>query len=176
MAPCEECMKKGTLSDRLKLFKKGEVLFLLAIFLFFLIVLRESSTYPSDTRSFPALIIAGTLILCGILLVVTFFIPSVKEAVVAPEPEGDEGSSREWRTRGRFYLGWTSIAISLVAAFLFGFIFFIPVSFISYTLLLGRKQMFVKTLLLSLVTAVVVYIVFDRFLGIPTMRGLLWSR
>jgi hypothetical protein len=30
--------------------------------------------------------------------------------------------------------------------------------------------------LLSLVTAVVVYIVFDRFLGIPTMRGLLWRR
>ncbi|MEI9479279.1 MAG: tripartite tricarboxylate transporter TctB family protein [Deltaproteobacteria bacterium] len=169
-------MKKGTLSDRLKLFKKGEVLFLLAIFLFFLIVLRESSTYPSDTRSFPALIIAGTLILCGILLVVTFFVPSVKEAVVAPEPEGDEGSSREWKTRGRFYRGWLSIITSLVAAFLVGFIFFIPVSFISYTLLLGRKRMLVKTVLLSVATAVVVFIAFDRFLGIPTMRGLLWSR
>ena len=169
-------MKKGTLSDRLKLFKKGEVLFLLAIFLFFLIVLRESSTYPSDTRSFPALIIAGTLILCGILLVVTFFVPSVKDAVVAPEPEGDEGSSGEWKTRGRFYRGWLSIITSLVAAFLVGFIFFIPVSFISYTLLLGRKRMLVKTVLLSVATAVVVFIAFDRFLGIPTMRGLLWSR
>jgi len=169
-------MKKGTLSDRLKLFKKGEVLFLLAIFLFFIILLRESSTYPSDTRSFPALIILGTLILCGILFVVTFIVPSVKEAVVAPEPEGNENSTREWRTRGRFYRGWLSIIISLVAAFLFGFIFFIPVSFISYTLLLGRRGMLVKTLLLSVATAVVVFIVFDHFLGIPTMRGLLWRR
>jgi hypothetical protein len=169
-------MKKGTLSDRLKLFKKGEVLFLLAIFLFFLMVLRESSNYPSDTRSFPALIIAGTLILCGILLVVTFFAPSLKEAVVAPEPEADENSTREWRTRGRFYRGWLSIITSLVAAFLFGFIFFIPVSFVSYTLLLGRRRMLVKTLLLSMATAAVVFIVFDHFLGIPTMRGLLWRR
>jgi hypothetical protein len=169
-------MKKGTLSDRLKLFKKGEVLFLLVVFLFFLFVLRESSTYPSDTRAFPRLIILGTLILSVILLAVTFFMPSVKKAVVAPEPDGDEGSSTEWRTRGRFYRGWLSIVISLVAASLFGFVFFIPVSFISYTLLLGRKRMLVKTVLLSLVTAVVVYIVFDRFLGIPTMRGLLWRR
>jgi hypothetical protein len=105
-----------------------------------------------------------------------FFRPVCKRCRGCPGTGGDEGSSREWRTRGRFYLGWASIAISLVAAFLFGFIFFIPASFISYTLLLGRKQMFVKTLLLSLVTAVVVYIVFDRFLGIPTMRGLLWRR
>jgi hypothetical protein len=169
-------MKRGTLSDRLKLFKKGEVLFLLAVFLFFLFLLRESSTYPSDTRSFPVLIIVGTLILCGILLVVTFIVPSVKEAVVAPDPEGNEKSSGEWRTRRRFYRGWLSIIISLVAALLFGFIFFIPVSFVSYTLLLGRKQMLVKTLLLSAATAVVVFIVFDHFLGIPTMRGLLWRR
>jgi hypothetical protein len=169
-------MKKGTLSDRLRLFKKGEVLFLLIILFFFLIVLRESSTYPLDTRSFPRLVILGTLILSVILLVVTFFMPSVKDAVVAPEPEGEKGSSTEWRTRGRFYQGWLSIITSLVAAFLFGFIFFIPTSFISYTLLLGRKRMLAKAVLLSLVTAVVVYIVFDRFLGIPTTRGLLWRR
>ena len=169
-------MKKGTLSDRLRLFKKGEVLFLLGIFLFLLIILRESSTYPSDTRSFPQLIILGTLVLSVILLVVTFFMPSVKDAVVAPEPGGDEESSGEWRTRGRFYRGWLSIITSLVAAFLLGFIFFIPVSFISYTLLLGRKRMIVKTLLLSVATAVVVFIAFDHFLGIPTMRGFLWTR
>ena len=169
-------MKKATLFDRLKLFKKGEVLFLLIIFFFMLVVLRESSTYPSDTRAFPRLIILGTLILSVILLAVTFFMPSVKKAVVTPEPDGDEGSSTEWKTRGRFYRGWLSIITSLVAAFLFGFIFFIPVSFISYTVLLGRKRVLVKAVLLSLVTAAVVYIVFDRFLGIPTMRGLLWKR
>jgi hypothetical protein len=169
-------MKKETLSGRLKLFKKGETLFLLVIFLFFLFVLRESSTYPADTRAFPRLIILGTLILSVILLFITFFMPSVKGTVVAPEPEGDEGTSGAWRTRGRFYRGWLSIFMSLVTAFLFGFIFFIPVSFISYTLLLGRKRMLVKTLLLSVATAVVVFIAFDHFLGIPTMRGLLWRR
>jgi len=169
-------MKKGILSNRLKLFKKGEVLFLLVVFFFLLFVLRESLTYPSDTRSFPQLIIFGTLFLCAVLLMVTFFMPSVKETVVTPEPEGNPEVSTGWRTKGRFYRGWLSIITSLVAAFLFGFIFFIPVSFISYTVLLGRRQMLVKAVLLSVVTAVVVYIAFDRFLGIPTMRGLLLRR
>ena len=166
-------MKKQNFSVWLHLFKKGEVLFLLSIFLFFLILLRESFSYPSDSRSFPELIILCTLILSGILLLVTFFIPALRNVMISPEPKGVERFSKEWR-KGRFYWGWLSIIIALLSAFLFGFIFLIPASFISYTLLLGRRSMFLKALALSAMTAIVLYVLFDHFLGIPMMRGVLW--
>lgn len=166
-------MKKQNLVAWLHLFKKGEVLFLLSIFLFFLILLQESFSYPFDSRSFPELIILCTLILSGILLVVTFFIPGLRNLMILPEPKGEERFSKEWR-RGRFYWGWLSIIIALLSAFLFGFIFLIPASFISYTLLLGRRSMFLKVLALSIVTTIVLYLLFDHFLGIPMMRGVLW--
>jgi len=167
-------MKKKVIFRYLDLFKSGDVLFLLAIFLIFLFFLKESFNYPQDSRSFPEVIILSTLILSGILLVVYFFFPSLR-STISPEPEGEE-THREWKTRGRFYRGWMSIIISILTAFLFGFLFLIPGSFISYTLLLGRKGMFMKILLLSLATTLLVYIVFDHFLGIPTMRGYLWTQ
>jgi hypothetical protein len=172
----KETMRKRGLFRYLDLLRKGDVLFLLAIFLIFLFFLKESFNYPHESRSFPEVIILSTLILSGILLVVYFFFPSLKNTIVSPEPEGEREAQREWKTRGRFYRGWLSIAISILTAFLFGFLFLIPASFISYTLLLGRKGMFLKILLLSLATTLLVYIVFDRFLGIPTMRGYLWTQ
>lgn len=165
-------MKKRVISHYFDLFKNGDVLFLLAVFLIFLFFLKDSFNYPKDSRSFPDVIILSTLILSGFLLVVYFFFPSLKRTIVSPEPEGGE-THREWKTRGRFYRGWLSIIISILAAFLFGFLLLIPVSFISYTLLLGRKGMLLKVLLLALATTFLVYVVFDRFLGIPMMRGYL---
>jgi len=168
-------MKNTFRSRYLGLFKSGDVLFLFAIFLTFLFFFKESFNYPSDSGSFPKLIILGTMILSGSLLLVYFFFPSLKRTIVSPEHEGEE-TPKEWKTRGRFYRGWLSIAISILTAFLFGFLFLIPLSFISYTLLLGRKGMFLKILLLALVTTLLVYIAFDWFLGIPTMRGYLWTQ
>jgi hypothetical protein len=165
---------KERAQSRLGLFKKGEVLFPLFIFLIFLFLLRESSSCPSESRAFPKLIILGTLILSGSLLAVHFFFPFLKNIIVSPVPGGEEEIQWEWKTRGRFYRAWMSIGISLLTAFLFGFVFLIPASFISYTLLLGRKRMFWKTLFLSLVTAVFLYIVFVHFLGIPMTYGFLW--
>ncbi len=167
---------KERAQSRLDLFKKGEVLFLLFIFLFFLFLLKESFSCPSESRAFPKLIILGTLILSGSLLIVYFFIPALKRVLVSPEAGGKEEIYREWGTRRRFYRGWMSIGISLLTAFFFGFVFLIPAFFISYTLLLGRKRMLMKTLFLSLVTAVFLYIVFDHFLGIPMMHGFLCSQ
>lgn len=167
-------MKEGAQS-RLDLFKKGDVLFLLVIFLIFLILLRDSFNYPSESRGFPELIILSTLILSGSLLIVYFFIPTLKRVLVSPEIVGGEEMRREWGTRGRFFRGWISIGISLLAAFFFGFVFLIPASFISYTLLLGRKGVFAKIFLLSVATAVLVYMVFGHFLGVPMMRGFLWT-
>lgn len=156
------------------LFKKGEVLFPLFILLCFLFLLNESSSCPSESRSFPKLIILGTLILSGSLLAVYFFFPFLKNIVVSPLPAAEEEIQREWKTRGRFYRAWLSIAISLLTAFLFGFVFLIPVFFICYTLFLGRKTMLMKALFLSLLTAVFLYIVFFYFLGIPMTHGYLW--
>jgi len=168
-------MSKGFLFGLLGLFKKGNVLFPLFIFLIFLFLLKESFNYSSDSRAFPKLIILSTLILSGSLLSMYIFFPSLKNIIVSPE-SGEKGTERKWETRARFYRGWMSIVISLLAAFLFGFVFLIPASFISYTLLLGRKGVLLKIFLLSLVTTVIVYIVFDRILGIPTMRGFIWAR
>ena len=167
-------MKKEMVSRWTGLFKRGEVLFLLVLFSFFLFLLRECLTYPSDTRSFPGLVILGTLILLGVLLITQVCAPSLKRAVAFPDPEGEKGSPGAWKTKGRFYRGWLSILISLVAGFLLGFVFIIPASFISYTLLLGRKSALAKVVVLSIITGAVVYLLFNRFLGIPMMRGALW--
>lgn len=110
-------MKKGGLPGRLNSLKKGDVLFLLTIFLIFLFLFRDSFHYPSDSRSFPQLIILGTLILSGGLLAVYLFLPTLGDALVAPEPDDDQETRTEWQNKGRFLRGWMSIGISLVTAF-----------------------------------------------------------
>jgi predicted branched-subunit amino acid permease len=61
-----------------------------------------------------------------------------------------------------------------VAAFgLFGFVFAIPVYFMSYFFLLGREKNFYKIATIALVTTGVVYIIFGYFLGVPISRGVL---
>ena len=169
-----EAMKNNHLSARLSLFKNGDVFFLLFIFLTFLFLLREAQHYPQESRNFPELIIWCTLLLSGSLLIIYFFIPSWKDAVVSPDAANEEKASTE--SEGRFFRGWICIAISLVAAFLFGFLFLIPAAFISYTAFLGQKGVFVKILFIALATAVVIYVVFDYFLGIPTLHGFFWNR
>jgi hypothetical protein len=165
-------MKNKMLSRQVDLLKKGDVLFLLFLSLILLFLLREVVTYPSDTRAFPELILIGTLILSGSLLVVYFFVPSLEDIVISPEPEGEVETGKE--SKGRFLRGWISIGIALGASFLCGFVFLIPASFISYTMLLGRREMLLKIASLSLATAFLVYMVFDYFLGVPMMHGLLW--
>lgn len=169
-------MSKQFLFRWLEFFKKWDILFPMFIFLFFLFLLKESSNYPSESRAFPKLIILSTMFLSGSLLTIRIFSPFLKNTVILPESGGKEGYQRKWETRGRFYRGWMSIVFSLLAAFLFGFVFLIPASFISYTILLGRKEMLLKIIFLSLVTAGVVYLVFNSFLGVPMMHGFLWAK
>ncbi len=168
-------MEKRSLYGRIKLFRNGDVLFLLFIFLAFLVLLRESYNYPQESRIFPELIIWCTLLLSGSLLFIYLFIPSWKEAVVSPDGESEADTASGGDRAGRFFRGWICIGLSLLTAFLCGFLFLIPAAFLSYTLLLGRKGMLGKILLIALTTTLVIYGIFDYFLGIPTLHGFIWS-
>ena len=156
--------------------RKGDVPFLLAIFLIFLFLFRDSFTYPAESQSFPKLIILGILVISGGLLAAHFLMPSSKRVMVSPGHEDSHEIEREPRPKGRFLRGWASIILSLIVAFLFGLVFLIPASFLSYTLLLGKKRMFMKVLFLSLVTAALVYVLLDFFLGVPMTQGVLWRK
>lgn len=149
----------------------GEQIFLLAILALFLFFLYEVASYPEDPRTFPLLVIVATLVLTGGKLLFGGLGQFFQCKTGGANNQGDHESL--WRDKRRALRTWISIGLSLLVGFIFGFIFFIPVFFIAYVLLLGRRKMLTKVIFLSLGSALVVYLLFDRFLQIPTVRGVL---
>lgn len=150
----------------------GEQIFLLSILALFLFFLYEVASYPEEPRTFPLLVIAATIVLTGGKLLfecVGLFFRRRKTG--DRNIQGDH--EHLWRDKRRALRTWVAIGLSLLVGFMFGFLFFIPVFFIAYVLLLGRRKMLINVILLSLGSAFIVYLLFDRFLQIPIVRGVL---
>jgi hypothetical protein len=128
-----------------------------------------ASGYPEDARRFPNFVLTIGIAVIAFWMAIYFFFPSFMKFIEVQEEkeEGTVGSAQ------RYYKGLFCIGCSLLAGFLFGFIFFVPLTFLSYGVLLGDRKKLISLILVAAVTTVLLYFGFDCLLHIPLRKGVL---
>ena len=157
--------------------KNPDVIFQIIVLISSIFLLVITRSYPARARIFPELLLYVIILLCCIYLFSKTFSSKLFQFFVTPgPPETDEGTvTLRKLSKARFYRGWLSIGITVGVFALFGFVFAIPVYFMSYFFFLGREKNFFKIVTIALVTTGVVYIIFGYFLGVPISRGVLFE-
>ena len=157
--------------------KNPDVIFQIIVLISSIFLLVIAKDYPARARIFPELLLYVLIILCCIYLFSKAFSSKLFQFFVTPgPPETDEGTvTLRKLSKARFYRGWLSIGITVGVFALFGFVFAVPVYFMSYFFFLGREKNFLKIASIALVTTAVVYIIFGHFLGVPISRGVLFG-
>jgi len=157
--------------------KSGEVWFKIVLLFVFGGFFILALPYPHDSRQFPQLLAAIGLILTVAALAIDF----VREQVIAGEI-GDvddtelkvvDAATRNAR-RGRYYLAWAILLVSTGIGFLGGFLYSTICLFISFGLVFGRREHWVKNTIIAAALTVLVYFVFGRIMGVPLLDGVLW--
>ncbi|MFB3885128.1 MAG: tripartite tricarboxylate transporter TctB family protein [Thermodesulfobacteriota bacterium] len=157
--------------------RNPDVIFQIIVLIASVFLLVITRSYPAKARIFPQILLSIIAILCCAYLSFKVFSPRLFQFFVTPESPGGEEEAEATRqsSTSRFYRGWLAIGITVGIFALFGFVFAIPVYFISYFFLLGRKKNFLKIAGIALATTAAVYIIFGYFLGVPISRGFLFG-
>jgi hypothetical protein len=128
-----------------------------------------ASRYSEGAKKFPNFVLTIGIGVIALWMAIYFFFPSFMRFIEVQEEneEGVVGSTQ------RYYKGLLCIGSSLLAGFLFGFIFFVPLTFLSYGILLGERRKLVSLIIVMAVTTVLLYLGFDCVLHIPLRKGIL---
>jgi len=100
-------------------------------------------------------------------MIVYFIFPALLK-FIEDQAEKDEESPG---SRTRYYRSWVCIAGSILIGYLFGFLFVVPVAFLSYGLILGEKKKYVSLIIIMLLMTAFFYVGFYQILHIPVLKG-----
>ena len=133
--------------------------------------------YPQESRQFPQLLAAISVVLTVIALVMNF----LRAQVIAGEIDGVDDTelkvvdtaTRNVRRR-RFYQAWAILLVSTGVGYLGGFLFSTVLLFGGFGLAFGRRENLVKNMIVAVAMTVVVYFIFGRIMAVPLLNGVLW--
>ncbi|MDP2645801.1 MAG: tripartite tricarboxylate transporter TctB family protein [Desulfobacterales bacterium] len=164
------------MKERLKL---TEVWFKLGLFILFGLLYFVSMPYPAKSKQFPQLIAMISTALIVISLVMDFTRKQILTGEITDVGETElkivDGATRKVR-RGRFYKAWGIILISMTAGFLGGFLFTTCSLFMGFALVFGEKtrKVLYKNTLVAIGMTVLIYLIFQRIMGVPLLTGAFW--
>ena len=179
-------------------FKKTETLFKLCLLVFFSLFIWTGRSYNAKSRLFPELLCITTFI-----FIVASLLQDFIKAKRAPRreiinPEGAPSDVFEEKMRlikeveeksedagyvmldekvrkKRLWQSVVIILISIVIAYLGGFLLTVPFYFISFGILHGQKKQALKYILIAFVITLVTYLGFTTLMEVPLLSGLLWE-
>lgn len=133
--------------------------------------------FPQDSRQFPQLLAAISVVLTVIALATDF----LRAQVIAGEIDGVDdtelkvmdAATRRARRR-RFYQAWAILLAAAGAGYLGGFLFSTILLFGGFGLASGRRENLVRNMIVAVAMTVLVYFVFGRIMGVPLLNGVLW--
>ena len=133
--------------------------------------------YPQESRQFPQLLAAISVVLTVIALAMNF----LRAQVIAGEIDGVDDTelkvvdtATRLARRKRFYQAWAILLISTGIGFLGGFLFSAVLLFGGFGLASGRREDWVKNVIIAVAMTVVVYFIFGRIMAVPLLNGVLW--
>lgn len=157
--------------------KSTEVWFKIVLLFVFSGFFIAALPYPQDSRQFPQLLAAISLILTIVALAMDFLRP---QAIAGEIGDVDDTELRVLDTatrvvrRKRYYQAWVIILVSAGIGFLGGFLFSTILLFAGFGLVFGRREDRIRNLVIAVAMTVLVYFVFGRIMAVPLLDGLLW--
>jgi hypothetical protein len=183
--------------------KRTETIFKLCLMAFFLFLMWVGRTYPKQSRLFPQILGAVTVIFIIVSFIQDFYkLRHKKEKEIveetpseAPpsdvveekmkwmkkemEERGGEDAGYEMLERGlrrkRLIESIIIILVSLGIGSLGGFLFTVPFYFIAFGILHGQREKAIKYIIIALVITAVTYLSFTKLMGVPLLQGLWWE-
>lgn len=149
--------------------KNSIFLFNALVLLAFVSLAVMANHYPEGARVFPNFILAIGIGVITLWMLFYFFLPSFMRFIEVQEEkeENPSGSSL------RFYQALLCIGFPILVGYLCGFIFLVPLAFLSYGLSLGDKKKLLSLVIVIAVTTILLFIGFDYILRIPLRKGIL---
>ncbi|OGA03415.1 MAG: hypothetical protein A3H35_05975 [Betaproteobacteria bacterium RIFCSPLOWO2_02_FULL_62_17] len=133
--------------------------------------------YPQESRQFPQLLAAISLILTVAALAIDFLRAQVIAGEIGDVDDTElkvvDMATRMAR-RLRFHRAWAILLVSTGAGFLGGFLFSTVLLFGGFGLVFGQRENLVKNMTVAVVMTVLVYFVFGRIMAVPMVNGVLW--
>ena len=157
--------------------KSIEVWFKIALLFVFSGFFILAMPYPQESRQFPQLLAAISLILTLAALAIDFLRVQVLAGEIAAVDDTElkvlDAATRRAR-RGRFYQAWTILLVATAAGFLGGFLFSTVFLFIGFGLAFGRRENLIRSIIIAVAMTALVYLVFGRVMAVPLLNGVMW--
>jgi hypothetical protein len=133
--------------------------------------------FPQDSKQFPQLLAAISLALTVIALAMDLLRAQVVAGEIGDVDDTElkvlDAPTKKAR-RKRFYKAWAILIVSTGAGFLGGFLFSTVFLFAGFGLAFGRRENWVKNMIVAAGMTVLVYFVFGRIMAVPLLDGVLW--
>ena len=133
--------------------------------------------YPQESRQFPQLLAAISLILTVAALAMDFLRAQVIAGEIGDVDDTElkvlDAPTKQAR-RKRFYQAWAILLVSTGVGILGGFLFSTVLLFAGFGLAFGRRENGVKNMIVAISMTVLVYVVFGRIMAVPLLDGVLW--
>ncbi|MBI4289986.1 MAG: tripartite tricarboxylate transporter TctB family protein [Betaproteobacteria bacterium] len=135
-----------------------------------------ANSFPEESRQFPQLLAAFSLVMTVIALIADFSRGySVQGEIIDvgdTELKFLDARTKKAR-RKRYYQAWAIIFVSTGIGFLGGFLYSTVCLFAGFGAVFGNRKKLVNNMIVALVMTVVVYFIFGRVMGVPLLEGML---
>lgn len=158
-------------------FKLTEVWFKIVLLFVFSGFYILAIPYPAKSKEFPQLLAIISLIMTVISLIMDF---SREETVAGEITDVDDtelkvlDAETKRARKKRFYQAWAIILVSTGIGFLGGFLFSTFFYFAGFALVFGTREKLLKNMIIAVAMTIVVYVSFQRIMGVPLLEGILW--
>ncbi len=138
-----------------------DLFFQLGLWVFFVLLIWESRSFPFESRFYPQIISGITMVL---LLVSTIkhFLKKWEKKEIGPEVA---------LRRRRFFQISLVVVLATILGLLGGFLLSVLCYYVAYAFLQKKRTRFIQTLGIGLALTVLFYISFGWFLNVPLFRG-----
>jgi predicted secreted protein len=150
-----------------KKLKNPVFLFNAFVLVTFITLNRIANGYSEGARAFPKFVLWIGIGVILFWMVIYFIFPRAIRFVESQE-ESDETDAANPK---RFLLACLCVVLSVLIAYLFGFLFLVPAALLSYGFLLGDRHKMGTLIIVMVVTTILFYLGFDYLLNIPLLKG-----
>ncbi|MBI4634250.1 MAG: tripartite tricarboxylate transporter TctB family protein [Deltaproteobacteria bacterium] len=151
----------------MKKFKNPVFLFNTLVLAVFILLDFMAAGYSEGARRFPQFVLGIGIAVIAFWMLIYFVFPRAMRFVESQE-EGDETDVADMK---RFLLACFCVALSVLVAYLLGFLFLVPTALLSYGFLLGNRKKMGALIIVMVVTTVLFYLGFNYLLNIPLLKG-----
>jgi len=102
----------------------------------FILMNSLANHFSERAKKFPKFVLGIGILTLTVWMIAYFIFPALLKFIEAQAQKDEESAGNP----SRYYRSWLCIGGSILTGYLFGFLFAVPVAFMSYALILGERR------------------------------------